>query len=218
MPRHRFELTGTWDGEPLRPDEWARFELSIEEAPDHVDSRHEATSALDTSESDESDESNGESTDRVLPQAAELARDREVRLRIEAAFHDDPAPSEPPGRRDALWEFEVVELFLLGENDEYLEIELGPHGHWLGLRLTGRRRVVDDRIPIELSVARSGDRWTAEARLPGRCLPPGLHAANAYAIHGQGASRRYLASRPVPGDRPDFHRLEHFEPLDPHPL
>ena len=28
---------------------------------------------------------------------------------IDAPFHDDPAPSEPPGPRDGLWAFEVVD-------------------------------------------------------------------------------------------------------------
>ena len=45
-------------------------------------------------------------------------------------------------------------------------------------------------------------------------LPPGLAAANAYAIHGEGSARRYLAWTPVPGPAPDFHRLEYFAPLE----
>ena len=47
------------------------------------------------------------------------------------------------------------------------------------------------------------------------CLPPDLCAANVYAIHGQGPSRRYLAWHPVPGPAPDFHRLDRFPPLPP---
>ena len=31
-----------------------------------------------------------------------------------------------------LWDYEVVELFLLNsDTEEYLELEFGPHGHYL---------------------------------------------------------------------------------------
>jgi len=36
---------------------------------------------------------------------------------------------------------------------------------------------------------------------------------NAYAIHGQGSERRYLAAHAVRGAAPDFHRLECFAAL-----
>jgi hypothetical protein len=42
-------------------------------------------------------------------------------------------------------------------------------------------------------------------------LPP-PHRLNAFAMHGLGLRRRYLAMEPVPGEAPDFHRLEHFLP------
>jgi hypothetical protein len=143
----------------------------------------------------------------------ELRAGRFLELEIDASYHGDPPPSAPPGTTPGLWEFEVVELFLLGEGERYLEIELGPHGHHLVLRLEGRRHVVESGLPIEFRVERSESRWHGHARLSRHWLPTGLHAANAYAIHGQGAARRYLAAHPVPGPEPDFHRLEHFAPL-----
>ena len=45
-------------------------------------------------------------------------------------------------------------------------------------------------------------------------FPPGLNKFNAYAIHGTGDDRKYEALFPVPGEVPDFHRLEHFQPID----
>ncbi len=134
-------------------------------------------------------------------------------LVVEASYHGDPAPKAPPGPLDGLWEYEVVELFLLGSEQRYLEIELGPHGHHLGLRLEGRRRVVERDIGIELRTRRLGRHWRGEASLDLEWLPPGLHAANAYAMHGRGPDRRFLAAHPVPGPEPDFHRLECFAPL-----
>ena len=41
-----------------------------------------------------------------------------------------------------------------------------------------------------------------------------VFTANAFAIHGVGPQRRYLACTPVPGPQPDFHRLEVFPAVD----
>jgi hypothetical protein len=141
----------------------------------------------------------------------ELLLGDEIELRVEAAYYGDPAPAPPPGRCDGLWNFEVVELFLLGDDQHYLEIELGPHGHWLGLSLSGPRVRDDDSVAIGFEVDRQRDRWSGRALIDRDWGPSGLDRANAYAIHGAGATRRYLAMTPVPGDGPDFHRLEHFK-------
>ena len=37
-----------------------------------------------------------------------------LRVEVDAPFHGDPPPPGPPGPTWALWEHEVVELFLLG--------------------------------------------------------------------------------------------------------
>jgi hypothetical protein len=55
-----------------------------------------------------------------------------------------------------------------------------------------------------------GDVATRGDLLDRALLPPPPHRINAYAIHGQGTARRYLALHPVLGDEPDFHRLECF--------
>jgi hypothetical protein len=136
-----------------------------------------------------------------------------LRVEVSAPFHGDPAPSGPPGPTDRLWEREVVELFLLGTDERYLELELGPYGHHLVLRLRGRRRIEEQGLPLAYAVERVGARWHGRARLPALWLPPGLVACNAYAIHGVGAARRHCAAFPVPGPAPDFHRLERFGPL-----
>jgi hypothetical protein len=78
-------------------------------------------------------------------ECAELALSRTedtLIVRVDAPFHDDPAPPGSPGPTDLLWDYEVVELFLLAQPDHYLEIELGPHGHHLVLELRGRRQPV----------------------------------------------------------------------------
>ena len=136
-----------------------------------------------------------------------------IEVEIEATDYGDPAPPSSPGRLDGLWNFEVVELFLLGRDDRYLELEFGPHGHYLALSLAGRRQLVTSDIAVEFEAERRGSRWHGRARIALEHLPPGLRAANAYAIHGQAAERRHLAWHAVPGPAPDFHRLDLFPAL-----
>ncbi|MES2640143.1 MAG: hypothetical protein V4850_11690 [Myxococcota bacterium] len=144
-------------------------------------------------------------------------RDDALHLSIDAPLHGDPPPDAPPGALWGLWDHEVVELFVLGADDHYTEVEFGPHGHHLLLRLEGRRNVVERLLPVEATWSRTPDRWRVEAVLPAAVLPPRSDARpwrlNAYAIHGTGAARRYLAWAPVPGEQPDFHRLEAFREM-----
>lgn len=135
-----------------------------------------------------------------------------VRLRIDAPWHGDAPPTGPPGRKARLWEHEVVECMVLGEDDRYLEVEIGPHGHWLVLQLEGVRRVIAEPEGLVVEVDHAGARWRADAWIPNGWLPPGWSRWNAFAIHGEGPARRYAAWRPAGGEAPDFHRLEVFAP------
>lgn len=134
---------------------------------------------------------------------------------LDAPFHNDAPPPRPPGPTDHLWDYEVVELFLLGTDTRYLEIELGPHGHYLVLLLHGIRRRVSAPLPIEFTARIEQDkrRWSGHARIPLAHVPPGLHAVNAYALHGSPGARHHLAAYPVPGETPDFHQPTAFGPL-----
>lgn len=155
--------------------------------------------------------------DEAVTLEVDLARG--LVITIDAPFHGDAAPAGPPGRTDRLWEHEVVELFLAEAPDRdarYLEVELGPHGHWLALAFDGyRRRRLGDLVIVHDAVI-EGSRWRAQVRMDAAELARALDhigAVNAYAIHGSGAARRYLAAHPAPASRypaPDFHRLEHF--------
>ena len=89
-----------------------------------------------------------------------------------------------------------------------------------GLGTTGFWKIAEenrDRLAIAFMAAIDAGRWRGEARVPARLVPAGVSRWNAYALHGLGAARRYLAHAPVPGDAPDFHRLGCFVPL-PAPL
>ena len=135
-------------------------------------------------------------------------------VNFRAPRRGDRPPQHPVGRCPRLWEHEVVELFLLGERDAYLELEWGPAGHWLALRLEGRRCVVDDRITVSTTFWSDRTTWGGDLLLEAARLPPTLGSANAFAIFGPGTARAYRAHRGSPdAEGPDFHRLESFVPL-----
>lgn len=136
-----------------------------------------------------------------------------VTVDVTARYHGDPAPELPPGQTDGLWNYEVVELFVANENGEYLELELGPHGHYLALLFSGARDLARRDLDVICQAAIAGSMWTATAHVPRSCLPSGISRANAYAIHGTEESRRFLAASPVPGARPDFHQPRLFKLL-----
>ncbi len=143
-----------------------------------------------------------------------------LHIQIDAPFHNDPAPDHPPGSVDGLWNFEVVELFIAGPPQRdgaipYLEVELGPHGHYLVLQLSDIRKVATQGFPLEFDaeIDFKARRWRGRAQIPASYLPPLPHHLNVYAIHGTGSKRCYLAWQPVPGARPDFHQPRCFVPL-----
>lgn len=141
-------------------------------------------------------------------------RSEDLLVEVDAPYHGDPRPVTGPGRLDRLWEYEAVELFLVGDDEHYLEVEVGPHGHYLVLELWGRRHVGRRALLAQYEAVLSESRWRGTARLPVSYLPPNVVRGNAYAMHGVGPNRRYLAASPVPGDKPDFHALEHFGKIE----
>ena len=136
---------------------------------------------------------------------------------IEAPFYGDAPPQAPAGSTPGLWEFEVVELFVAGEDrsktSSYLELEVGPHGHHLVLGFEGVRQRAAVHKDLALRVGRLGGRWSANLSLPFAWLLPAPWFANAYAIYGSAEKRRYLASNPIDGKSPDFHQPASFLPL-----
>ncbi len=135
-------------------------------------------------------------------------------LCIDAPFFADPSPPSPPGPCWGLWDYEVVELFVCGPGEQYTEIEVGPYGHHLVLRLDGVRQIIERELALDFAVQRGEGRWQGRAEIPRAFLPDGPHRINAYAIHGQGEGRRYLCWSPTRGDAPDFHRLDAFVACD----
>ncbi|XP_022792991.1 uncharacterized protein LOC111332003 isoform X2 [Stylophora pistillata] len=145
---------------------------------------------------------------------------RTVRISVSGPFFNEPNP--PPCNAgaacDGLWDFEVAEVFFLGEREKYLEIELSPHGQHLLLLLNGVRKKFLDKLPINYTatIDRAKNTWNGTADIPIDYFPPGVRKINAYAIHGSGNQRKYESLYPASADviNPDFHRLEFFKPFD----
>ena len=86
-------------------------------------------------------------------------------VKIDSPFYDDVPPQEPPGSTWALWEYEVVELFLVDESGSYLELEFGPHGHFLALRLVAPREMASTHLKLDYRSQIAGNRWLVKRLL-----------------------------------------------------
>ncbi|CAD6198151.1 unnamed protein product [Caenorhabditis auriculariae] len=144
---------------------------------------------------------------------------RVVRITFDAPFFDDPEPNEPPGVTDKLWNYEVMEFFFANDRGQYLEIEVGPHGHWLCLLFDGVRTTVNHGEELELECRNKwrGDRWLGEIEVPLAYFPSRITTFNSYHIHGVDDERVYAALYPVTDGthtEPDFHRLQFFQRIN----
>ena len=119
-------------------------------------------------------------------------------------------PDAPRGARvNGLWNFDVLELFLVGTNKHYLELELGAGGHYLILSFDAVRHCSNEHSDTLLDVhyeQHSETSWVSEVTIPWDVLPKKIHAMNAYMV----VEPYYLAMHPVPGNKPDFHQPDAF--------
>ena len=105
-------------------------------------------------------------TDRTL-ELSEIGtegKEQCIIFEVDAPFYNDPAPSEPSDKKSdidskndkalmGLWDYEVVEAFFLcSKSEQYLEVEIGPHGHHLVLFLNGRKNIIKECLPIKWEV------------------------------------------------------------------
>src|SRR5688500_4801168 len=107
----------------------------------------------------------------------------------------------------------------MNEKGHYLEVEVGPHGHWLVLLFDGFRNCVKTGEEIELDVINRivFDTWVCDVEIPLAYVPANITRFNAYALHGEGDERHYEALGPVLDGslkKPDFHRKEYFVRMD----
>ena len=129
-------------------------------------------------------------------------------------------------RDDALWEEEVVEVFLAPGADDpaaYVEIEVNPLGTLFDARVSnpdGRRETmrVDrswDLPGIEVAVARERGGWSASIAMPWAGLAPGgpppIWRANFFRIERpRDGEAEFSCWSPTLADPPDFHKPHFF--------
>lgn len=133
---------------------------------------------------------------------------------LNAPFANDPKPNCANTACWGLWNFEVVELFLVGtgEPSPYTEIEISPWGHHLVLQLLGARNTIAKELPLQIvTLERGASRWIATAVLSQHFLPEGNLKVNAYRISGVEPTRQYQVMTPMVGHTPDFHHIDQFE-------
>jgi hypothetical protein len=133
---------------------------------------------------------------------------------VSPMLHEQSSPEFPIGARvDGLWEFDVVELFLVGPGHEYIELELGAGGHWLLLgfdRIRHRSNEFDRFQPLVKFEKTDEKMWQSKIVLPWDVIPENTRALNAFAI----LSGQHLALSPVPGEKPDFHQPDFYPRLE----
>ena len=133
-------------------------------------------------------------------------------------------PEGPAAYTDRLWEWDVVELFVMSDAEaesktpHYVELEFGAGGHWVALAFEGRRNLVAelrDLGPLVISDPQPGA-WRGQAEVSLTALeqhvgPPPWRGLVAAVVPGPlldaGARERLHLCWPcVPGMRPDFHQ------------
>jgi hypothetical protein len=118
-------------------------------------------------------------------------------------------PAAPFGTRVAdLWEYDVVECFLVGRGGAYLELELGAGGHFLALRFAAPRHRCDELADLRPVLAHRTDArgWTGRLVAPWSIVPEAVVALNAFVAAGG----ELLAHTPLPGPQADFHQPQRF--------
>lgn len=149
--------------------------------------------------------------------------------------------AEANGRRDQLWEHDVVEAFLQPPDllaksasvipDQggrgspsryrafYKEFEVAPNGAWLDLDISPRGPA-DLKSGLNRSAYLDEERkiWVAELAIPVRSITPTFDPAlpwraNFYRVEGKSEPRCYLAWQPTRTSEPDFHVPEAFGTL-----
>jgi hypothetical protein len=148
------------------------------------------------------------------------------------AGQDRPAEVHPASRpglfRAQLWRHDVVELFVAGSGGgSYIEFNLAPNGAWWSCVFTGPRiRAHDQDIPLPgvetwANLAADGS-WLAAAALSVEVLCEQIgfsEAATAnVALILESPDQRFLTVEDLGGGPVDFHRPDHFPPLEFEPL
>lgn len=130
--------------------------------------------------------------------------------------------SDPNGRRDHLWDRDVVEAFLQPDSSRehfYREFEVSPNGMWIDLDIfPGGRADLKSGLQRAVVLDEKSRVWTAELAIPMRSVttkfdPSATWRANFYRVEGRKEPRTYLAWQPTHTPQPNFHVPKAFGKL-----
>jgi alpha-galactosidase len=122
--------------------------------------------------------------------------------------------AEPSGRRDHLWDRDVVEVFLQPDPTypgHYFEFEVSPNGYWIDLGIEhGERSDPESGMKCRTQVDEKSKIWTAEIAIPLRSLalhfdPSSIWRVNFFRVEGASEPRFYSSWRPTNTPQPNFH-------------
>jgi alpha-galactosidase len=135
--------------------------------------------------------------------------------RVMTVFED----SAPNGRRDKLWERDVVEVFLQPNPQEirrYKEFEVSPNGFWIDLDISsGALKDLKSGLKRRVFVDEPARVWTAELAIPMESLiqhfdSQEIWRVNFYRVEGPTEPRFYSSWQPTNTPQPNFHVPERF--------
>src|SRR5579864_5463382 len=155
---------------------------------------------------------------RVLWTEQNLYLRFECRYRELFLFHD----SDFAGRRDRLWDRDVVEAFLQPDPanaGHYQEFEVSPNGMWVDLDIfPGGRKNLESGLRRSAVLDDHAKTWSAELSIPipiltARFNPDSIWRANFYRVEGKHEPRAYIAWQPTLTPQPNFHVPDRFGSL-----
>jgi alpha-galactosidase len=139
------------------------------------------------------------------------------------------ADADPSGRRDRLWDRDVVEVFLQPDPTypgHYFEFEVSPNGFWIDLNIEhGERSDPQSGMKCRAHIDENAKIWTAELAIPLRGLvlhfePSSIWRVNFFRVEGPCEPRFYSSWRPTNTPQPNFHvptafgKLKFLPPAD----
>jgi alpha-galactosidase len=137
------------------------------------------------------------------------------RYRLITVFED----ADPNGRRDKLWDRDVVEVFLQPDPAQlrrYKEFEVSPNGFWIDLEIAnGALQHLKTDLQSRVNIKRAAKTWTAELAIPMKSLTPrfdpsSIWRLNFFRVEGPVEPRFYSSWQPTNTPQPNFHVPERF--------
>ena len=122
--------------------------------------------------------------------------------------------SDPNGRREHLWDRDVVEAFLQPDPSReffYKEFEVAPNAMWVDLDIfPGGRSDLKSGMKRSVYLDRKSQTWSAELAIPMNALadhfaPHSIWRVNFFRVEGKTEPRSYLAWQPTRTPQPNFH-------------